>query len=641
MNEAAEGPRPETHSVTDHRPHGAFSGLALAAIGVVFGDIGTSPLYTMGTVFDKANGLALTGENVVGIVSLILWSLMVIVSLKYVTLIMRANNHGEGGIMALLALASSSVRDRPRLRRALMIAGVFGASLFYGDGVITPAISVLSAVEGLEVAAPQLKSYVVPIALAVLIALFVVQKRGTAGIGAVFGPVMVAWFAILAAVGLVHAVKNPAIFAALNPFSGLAFLLHHGWLAFVALGSVVLALTGAEALYADMGHFGAPPIRLSWFGLVFPALGLNYLGQGALLMADPAAVDNPFYRMFPAWALIPMIVLATAATVIASQAVISGAYSMTTQAIQLGFLPRLRICYTSDWHMGQVYVPTINWLLLAAVIASVLGFGSSTALGSAYGIAVTGTMLITTVLTFFVVRYAWHYNWWLCVLATGFFIAVDAVFFSANLLKFLQGGWFPLVIGGLIFIVMTTWGRGREMMVAEARERAGEAPLGEFLKSLLLDAPVRVSGTAVYMTITPDGVPHALLNNLEHNSVMHDRVLFVHVANSAVPHVSEKHRVKVTRLEENCWRVIVTFGFKDEIDLPSALSLCERHGLPVDPARVSYFLSHAVVVATPGKGMALWREHLFATMSHNMANMAGFMKLPADRVIELGSRVEI
>ena len=641
MTKPAVDLHPETHPISDERPHAALKGLALAAIGVVFGDIGTSPLYTMGTVFDKANGLSPTSDNLIGIVSLIVWSLTVVVSVKYVTLIMRANNHGEGGIMALLALAATSVAHRPRLKRALMIAGVFGAALFYGDGVITPAISVLSAVEGLEVAAPALKSYVVPIALAVLVGLFLVQKRGTAGIGAVFGPIMVSWFAILAVVGVTHVVAHPAILAALNPLAGLAFLVHHGWLAFVALGSVVLALTGAEALYADMGHFGAPPIRLSWFGLVFPALALNYLGQGALLMSDPGAVASPFYHLFPGWALLPMVLLATVATVIASQAVISGAYSMTTQAIQLGFLPRLSVLHTSDWHIGQVYVPTINWLLLAAVIASVVGFGSSTALGSAYGIAVTGTMLITTILTFFVVRYAWHYNWWLCVMATGFFIAIDSVFFAANLLKFLQGGWFPLVVGGLIFTVMSTWGRGREMMIAEASGRAGEAPLAPFLQALVERDPVRVAGTAVYMSIEPDGVPHALLNNLEHNSVLHERVLFVNVSNRPVPRIPHEQRVKITPLEANCYRVIVHYGFKDEIDLPAALRSCAMHGLAVDPARVSYFLSHAVVVATRGKGMWLWRERLFATMSHNMANMAGFLKLPADRVIELGSRVEI
>ncbi len=619
----------------------AIPGLALAAIGVVFGDIGTSPLYTMSTVFDAANGLEATSTNVVGVISLILWSLMVVVSLKYVTLIMRANNGGEGGIMALLALAASSVKDRPRLRRVLLVAGVFGAALFYGDGVITPAISVLSAVEGLELAAPQLKSFVVPIALGVLIALFAFQRRGTAGIGAVFGPIMVVWFVLLGAIGIVGIVKTPSILAALSPFAGLAFLLHHGWLAFVALGSVVLALTGAEALYADMGHFGAPPIRFAWFGLVFPALALNYLGQGGLLLADPATVDSPFYHLFPKWALIPMVILATAATVIASQAVISGAYSMTKQAIQLGFLPRLAIHHTSEREIGQVYVPTINWLLLAAVIASVLGFGSSTALGSAYGIAVTGTMLITTLLTFFVVRYTWRYNWWLCLLATGFFFVIDAMFFSANLLKLLQGGWFPIVIGGLIFTVMSTWGRGRDMMLAEARTRAGDAPLREFLERLFSDPPVRVPGTAVYLTIEPNGVPHALLNNLEHNSVLHERVLFVNVANRTVPRVRPEDRIALQPLERDCWQVVVNYGFKDEVDLPLALSSCASKDLAVDPTTVSYFLSHAVVIATGGRGMWLWRERLFAAMSHNLANVAGFLKLPANRVIELGSRVEI
>ena len=622
----------------DHAP---LPALALAAVGIVFGDIGTSPPYAMNTVFDSANGLPLTPANVVGVVSLILWSLMIVVSLKYVTLIMRANNHGEGGIMALLALAASSVADRPRLRHGLLIVGVFGAALFFGDAVITPAISVLSAVEGLELAAPQLKSYVVPVALAVLIGLFMVQRRGTAGIGAVFGPVMVLWFVALGAAGVLNIQRSSAILAALNPFVGLEFISQHGWLAFVALGSVVLALTGAEALYADMGHFGAAPIRLSWFALVFPALALNYLGQGALLLAEPKAIDNAFFHLFPSWALYPMIALATVATVVASQAVISGAYSMTKQAIQLGFLPRLRVLHTSDKEIGQVYVPAINWLLLAAVVVSVLGFGSSTALGSAYGIAVTGTMLITTCLTFYVVRYAWHYNWWLCVLATGFFFAIDAAFFSANLLKLAQGGWFPLVIGAVIFTVMSTWGRGREMMIAEAHSRAGAAPLKQYLDMLFGQAPLRVGGTAVFLTIDPDGVPHALRNNLEHNGVLHDRVVFVNVATREVPWVPVEDRVRITPLERKCYRVVVSYGFKDEIDLPLALQACAAQGLPIEPMKVSYFLSHAVVVATGGRGMSLWRERLFAAMSHNMANVAGYLKLPANRVIELGSRVEI
>jgi len=630
----------------DAAPDGAHSGsglpgLALAAIGVVFGDIGTSPLYTMKTVFDSANGLPLAPANLVGVISLIFWSLMVVVSLKYVTLIMRANNHGEGGIMALLALASSSVADRPRLRHMLLLLGVFGAALFYGDGVITPAISVLSAVEGLEIAAPHLAPYVIPITLAVLVGLFVAQKWGTAGIGAVFGPVMVAWFGVLAVTGFIHLLGAPAILSALNPFEGLAFCMHHGWLAFLALGSVVLALTGAEALYADMGHFGAAPIRLSWFLLVFPALALNYLGQGALLLTHPEALENPFFHMFPPWALVPMVVLATVATVIASQAVISGAYSMTKQAIQLGFLPRMSVRHTSDRQIGQIYVPAINWMLLAAVIAAVLGFGSSTNLGAAYGIAVTGTMLITTCLTFYVIRYAWHYNWLLCVLATVFFFVIDLTFFSANLLKIVQGGWFPLLVGLLIFTVMATWGRGRQMMLDEARVRAGATPLKPFLDALLAREPVRVAGTAIFMSIDPDVVPHALLNNLEHNAVLHARVLFVTVSTRQIPRVPMSERIAIGQLAEDCFQVTISYGFKDEVDVPLALRGCGAHGIVLEEARSSYFLSRATVVPTLGAGMPLWREKLFATMAHNIGNVADYLKLPANRVIELGTRVEI
>ncbi|HKT90706.1 MAG TPA: KUP/HAK/KT family potassium transporter, partial [Paraburkholderia sp.] len=420
-----------------HRP--AVPALALAALGVVYGDIGTSPLYTLATVFDPANGLKVNAFNIVGIVSLIFWSLMIVVSLKYVALILRANNHGEGGIMALLALAASSVASRPHLRNTLLVIGVMGAALFFGDSVITPAISVLSAVEGLEVAEPALKTYVIPVTLAAIIVLFLTQKHGTGGIGAVFGPVMVLWFVVIGAAGVANIASAPAVLFALDPREGIAFCLHHHWLAFVALGAVVLSLTGAEALYADMGHFGKQPIRLTWFGIVFPALALNYLGQGALLLANPGAVQSPFYRLFPQWSIVPMIVLATVATVIASQAVISGTYSMAMQAMQLSFLPRMNIVHTSEREIGQIYVPGINWILLVSVVAAVVGFRSSTALGSAYGIAVTGTMLITTFLTFFVVRYAWHYNWLLCVFATAFFFVIDAMFFSANLLKIVDG----------------------------------------------------------------------------------------------------------------------------------------------------------------------------------------------------------
>jgi KUP system potassium uptake protein len=622
-----------------HRP--AMFGLALAALGVVYGDIGTSPLYTLQTVFDSANGLKLDAGNVIGIVSLIFWSLMVVVSLKYVTLILRANNHGEGGIMALLALAASSVADRPRLRHVLLGVGVMGAALFYGDGVITPAISVLSAVEGLQVATPLLKPYVIPVTLAALITLFMMQKHGTSGIGAVFGPIMVVWFIVLAGAGLIKIIDAPHILVALNPLAGLAFCLHHRWFAFVALGAVVLSLTGAEALYADMGHFGARPIRLTWFGLVFPALALNYLGQGALLLADPSAVQNPFYRLFPQWSLFPMVVLSTIATVIASQAVISGTYSMTKQAMQLGFLPRMNVVYTSAKEIGQIYVPGINWTLLVAVVAAVIGFGSSTALGSAYGIAVTGTMLITTVLTFFVVRYAWHYNWLLCVGATVFFFVIDATFLSANLLKIAQGGWFPLAIGLIMFAVMTTWGRGWEMMLGEAKIRAGTTPLKPFLESLLARSPVRVGGTAIFLSPDPNGVPHALLNNLMHNQVLHRRVVFLTVANKEVPWVGERERVSVQSLCRDCYHVTIAYGFKDEVNLPRALEACKSYGLVFEPSETSYFLSRATVVPTRGKGMALWRERLFAVMLHNVGNVAAYLKLPTNRVVELGSRVEL
>jgi KUP system potassium uptake protein len=516
-----------------------------------------------------------------------------------------------------------------------------GAALFYGDGVITPAISVLSAVEGLEVATPLLSPYVIPVTLIALITLFLMQKRGTAGIGAVFGPIMMIWFVVLAFAGLINILAAPAILVALNPVEGLAFCLHHRWLAFVALGAVVLSLTGAEALYADMGHFGARPIRLTWFGLVFPALALNYLGQGGLLLADPSALQNPFYRLFPQWTLYPMVVLSTVATVIASQAVISGTYSMTKQAMQLGFLPRMNVVYTSAREIGQIYVPGINWTLLVAVVAAVLGFGSSTALGSAYGIAVTGTMLITTVLTFFVVRYAWHYNWLLCVCATVFFFIIDATFFSANLLKITQGGWFPLAIGLLMFIVMLTWGRGWEMMMAEARTRAGTTPLKPFLVSLLASTPTRVGGTAIFMSPDPSGVPHALLNNLTHNRVLHQRVVFLTVTTCEVPWVAEHEQVSVRPLCPDCYQLTVNYGFKDQVDLPRALETCTAAGLVFEPSETSYFLSRATVVPTPRKGMALWRQRLFAIMLHNVGNVAAYFKLPINRVIELGARVEI
>ena len=613
--------------------------LTLGALGVVFGDIGTSPLYVMQTVFDPANGLTLTPGNLIGIVSLIFWSLMVVVTLKYVTLIMRANNHGEGGIMALLALAASSVADKPKLRHSLLMAGVFGAALFYGDGVITPAISVLSAVEGLKLAIPSLTPYVVQITIAVLVGLFMLQKHGTAGIGAVFGPVMLVWFVVLGGAGLVHLLEAPAILAALNPLEGLTFVLHHRWLAFVALGSVVLALTGAEALYADMGHFGAGPVRISWFALVLPSLVLNYFGQGALLLTHPAALENPLFRMFPQWALIPMVLLATAATVIASQAVISGAFSMTKQAIQLGFLPHMRITHTSDQEYGQIYVPSVNAALMVAVIAAVVGFRSSTALGAAYGIAVTGTMLITTFLTFYVLRYAWKFSLWSALLATVFFFAIDVTFFSANLLKIVDGGWFPLAIGAVVFVGMATWGRGRELLKASLRADAIE--LQPFLRSVLADPPMRAPGTAVFMNGESDLTPAALLHNMKHNNVLHRLNLFVTVHTLEVPRVPADEQFKLHSLCSDCWAVTLNFGFKNDLDVPTALDQLQSQGIDLDPMTTSYFLSRSTIVPTLGDGMAPWREKLFASMHRNAASAADFLNLPPNRVVELGTKVRI
>ena len=622
-----------------HTSARSIAALSLGALGVVYGDIGTSPLYTVKEIFTGSGGIPLTPVNVVGVVSVIFWALMIVVSLKYVTLILRADNHGEGGIMALLALVISAVKRLPRLRYGLMLAGVFGAALFYGDGVITPAISVLSAVEGLEVAAPKLAPYVVPLTVAVLVLLFMFQKKGTAGVGKLFGPVMMVWFGVLALGGVLNVYVVPEILTALNPYYGLRFLYQNGWVAFVGLGAIVLALTGAEALYADMGHFGRRPIRLAWFRFVFPALALNYLGQGALIMNDPTAIANPFYLLFPTWLLYPMIGLATVATVIASQAVITGTYSMTQQAIQLGFLPRTHIVHTSDKEEGQIYIPSINLMLLLAVVAAVIGFGSSTNLASAYGVAVTGTMLITTVLTFFVVRYAWGYNWALCILATGFFLVIDFAFFSANTLKIAQGGWFPLVVGLTIFTVMTTWKRGREILVTHLRQT--QVPLKPFLESLVAEDITRVSNTAIFLVANPEGVPNALLHNLAHNQVLHDRVIFLTVIYKEIPYVSHEQRVQVEFLLHGFYRIRVFYGFMDKPDLVAALEACRGDGLEFNLLATSFFVSRETIVPTPGGGMADWREQLFATMSRLAGSAADYLNIPPNRVIEVGTRIEI
>ncbi|SFW33217.1 potassium transporter Kup [Nitrosovibrio sp. Nv17] len=625
--------------MTSSVDHPRLGSLSLAALGVVYGDIGTSPLYVMKTAFDPQHGLVVSGDNIVGIISLILWALVIVIALKYITLILRADHKGEGGIMALLSLAASSAAERPRLRNALILLGGFGAALFYGDGVITPAISVLSAMEGLEVATPLLQPYVIPATLAVLIALFVVQQYGTGGLGTLFGPITLIWFSTLGIVGVINIGAAPQILAALNPAHAAAFCLDNGWRAFVALGAVVLAVTGGEALYADMGHFGAKPIRIAWYGCVLPALALNYLGQGALLLSDPAAIVNPFYLLFPAWALYPAVGLATVATVIASQAVISGVFSMTRQAIQLGFLPRMRIKYTSDRKIGQIYLPFVNWILLAAVVIAVLGFGSSASLASAYGFAVTATMVIETLLTLFVLRYAWRYSWFLAVAATAVFIAIDVTFFAATTMKLAQGGWLPLVIGVAVFTVMITWHRGRRLLFEHLR--ASAIPLQPFLDSLMAHPPLRVAGTAVFLTADSEGVPHALLHNLAHNQVLHQRVVFLTVTYLEIPRVPDAERVSMEPLANNCYRITIRYGFKDEPDLPHALESCAVHGLAFEPLQTSYFLSRQIVVPTTGAGMAMWREQLFAAMVRNAGNAAEYFKLPDNRVLELGARVQI
>jgi KUP system potassium uptake protein len=622
---------------TDKR--NSVAALTLSALGVVYGDIGTSPLYTMKEIFNPAVGIPLDAFHLIGAVSVIFWGLMMVVTLKYVLLILRADNRGEGGIMALTALAAKAAGSTSHKRTLLLLVGVLGAALFYGDSVITPAISVLSAVEGLEVATPAFKPYVLPICAAVLLGLFAMQRFGTHVVGKLFGPVIMLWFAVLAATGVVEIAQQPGILAALNPLHAIAFLYAQGWHVFVAVGSIVLAFTGAEALYADMGHFGKRPIQLAWTGLVLPALTMQYMGQGALLLRDPSALENPFYRMFPdAW-LLPAVVLATMSTVIASQAVISGAYSMTKQAVQLGLLPRMQVMYTSSKEAGQIYMPGVNWVLLAAVLAAVFGFGSSSAMANAYGIAVTVTMLITTLLTFFVVRYGWNYPLPLALSATMVFIALDGLLVVSCSIKFFQGGWFPLVLGMGIFAVMATWRRGRELLIDSIRH--DDPDLLPFITALAADTTHRVPRTAVYAVANPETVPQALLHNLKHNQVLHERNLILTVVFHDVPWIPFAERVEITPLVPGFWRVQINYGFKNTPDIPKALELCKARDLPINLFETSYFLSREIVVPTKGTGMAHWREALFALMSRNAGSVAGFFRLPNNCVIELGTRVQI
>ena len=616
----------------------SLAALTLGAIGVVYGDIGTSVLYAVKEVFGSGH-VPFTPDNIYGILSIFFWTLTVIVSLKYVVLVLRADNNGEGGLIAMLALASQAVKDKPRLRKVLLAVGIFGTSLFYGDGVITPAISVLSAVEGLEVVSPHFKQYVIPLTLVVLFCLFAVQKRGTSGIGKFFGPVTLIWFLTIAVLGVSHIVTHPEILWAMSPHHAVGFMWAHPGISFIILGAVVLCVTGAEALYADLGHFGKRPIRLAWFGVAMPALTLNYFGQGALLLAEPEAVKNPFFMMAPDWALVPLVVMATLATVIASQALITGAFSVTKQVIQLGYLPRLNILHTSVRDTGQIYIPLVNWGLFVAIVLAVVMFRSSSNLAAAYGIAVTLDMLITTILTFFVIRFGWGYPLALCVAATGFFFVVDLAFFASNLLKLFQGGWFPLMIGGGVFMLMMTWKQGRSLL--NDKLRADAIDLKDFLESVFLSTPTRVDGTAVFLTAEPGAVPNALLHNLKHNKVLHRQNLFVTVRNHEVPWIGRDKRLQVEPLGHDCWQVVVQYGFKDDPDIPSALHQLRVQGCDVEPMTTSYFLSRDTIIPTIGSGMAPWREKLFAQMHHNASGAADFLHLPSNAVVELGSKIEI
>ena len=616
----------------------ALAALTLGALGVVYGDIGTSPLYALKEVFHGGH-VAATSANILGVLSLIFWTMTIIVSVKYVLLILRADNNGEGGLIAMLALATTAVKDKPALRNLLMTVGLFGTAIFYGDAVITPAISVLSAVEGLGVAAPQLQGVVIPITLVVLAGLFAVQRFGTGGIGKFFGPIMLVWFLVLVALGLPHIVANPAVLVAMNPSYAVAFFVHNPLVAFIGLGAVVLCVTGGEALYADMGHFGKKPIRIAWFGFVMPALVVNYFGQGAMLLGKPEAIDSPFFKMAPGWAQLPLVVLATAATVIASQALITAAFSVTKQAIQLGILPRMVVRHTSVRETGQIYVPFVNWGLFAFIVLAVALFKTSSNLASAYGIAVTLDMTITTVMTFFVIRYGWKYPLLPCLLATGFFFVIDITFFASNMLKLIAGGWFPIVIGIGMFTLMLTWVQGRKLMGERLRNEAID--LNSFLDAVFIHPPTRVEGTAVFLSPDTGLTPNALMHNLKHNKVLHEHNVFITVRHHEVPWIGFDKRIEMEPLGHDCWQVVLHFGFKNDPDVPEALKLLAGRGIPLPDMDTSYFLSRDIVIPTFGDGMSIWREKLFASMHRNAAAAADFLNLPSNRIVELGAKVEI
>ncbi len=620
------------------RSPSALAGLTLGALGVVYGDIGTSPLYALKEVFHGGH-IAATPENILGVLSLLFWTITVVVSIKYVLLILRADNNGEGGLIAMLALATTAVKGQPALRRVLMTVGLFGTAIFFGDAVITPAMTVLGAVEGIDVYAPEYHDAILPLTLIVIAGLFAVQRFGTGGIGKAFGPVMLTWFLVLALLGLPRVLQNPGVLAAMNPLHAIEFCLHHGWVAFVGLGAVVLVVTGGEALYADLGHFGKKPIRIAWYGVVMPALVINYFGQGAMLLQEPEAIQNPFFHLAPSWAEVPLFLLATAAAIVASQALITAAFSVTKQAIQLGILPRMRILHTSVRDTGQIYVPFINWMLFGLVVVAVSFFGSASRLAGAYGVAVTIDMTITTVMTFFVIRFGWKYPLVLCAAATGIFFLIDVTFLASNLLKIAAGGWFPLLIGVCMFTLMLTWRQGRRMLSDKLREDAIELP--SFLDAVFLSPPTRVPGTAVFLSAELGITPNALMHNLKHNKVLHEQNVFVTVRHHEVPWIGFDKRCEVESLGHNCWQVTLHFGFKNEPDVPEALAQLKSHGVQLEEMETSYFLSRDIVIPTIGAGMALWREKLFAGMHRNAAAAADFLHLPTNRIVELGSKVEI
>jgi KUP system potassium uptake protein len=614
----------------------ALPALTLGAIGVVFGDIGTSPLYALKEIFSGHHPIPVTPENILGLLSMVFWAIMVLVSIKYVAIIMRADNRGEGGSLALLALITS--RENPIwLSWLLTMLGIFAAALFYGDSMITPAISVLSAVEGLEIIAPALKDFVIPVTVIVLTGLFMIQKRGTGVVGLFFGPVMIVWFSVLAGLGINQILRHPEVLVALNPYYAFQFISDYPKLAFLALSAVVLAVTGGEALYTDMGHFGRSPIRLAWFGFVMPALVLNYFGQGALLLHDPQAIRNPFYMLAPEWALIPMVALSTVATVIASQAVISGAFSVARQAVQMGLLPRMGIIHTSGKEEGQIYVPFTNWTLYIAVVALVIGFKSSSNLAAAYGIAVTGTMLIDTILIAFVMRLLWRWHWIFVLMVAGSLLVIDLAFFAANAIKIPEGGWFPLAVGVISFTVLTTWRRGRKLVNEEMA--SSSMPIESFIE--FTNDVHRVSGTAVFMTSSPDGVPSALLHNLKHNQILHERVVLMTIKTADKPFVKISKQVETQDLGKNFSRIIVTYGFMQNPDVPRALKLCEAHGMTFDMMSTTFYLARESVVPAAKSSFTFWRAHIFRLMSKNATSATDFFKIPANRVVELGTQIAI